>query len=136
MHNLDKNKSTNPTRAERERYGRRAELVAAAFLMLKGHRILARRHRTPHGEIDLIAKRGRRLAFVEVKYRASSSAHESAIGPYQADRIARAATHWIATRPAYRDCEMGFDAIFVAPWSRPILIRDALQPVGTFGRTF
>ncbi|NOU04834.1 MAG: YraN family protein [Hyphomicrobiaceae bacterium] len=133
---MDRSNSKIPTRTDRERYGRRAELIAAAFLMLKGHRILARRHRTPFGEIDIIAKRGRRLAFVEVKYRATSTNHQSAISPQQAARIARAATHWLAAHPALGDSDMGFDAIFIAPWRRPILLRDALQPVGTSGRTF
>ena len=54
-------------RLERLRRGNIAELIAAGLLMAKGYRILARRHRTPYGEIDVIAARWRRIAFVEVK---------------------------------------------------------------------
>ncbi len=61
-------------RTERRRRYRRgwvSEHLAAVFLMAKGYRVLARRQKTPAGEIDLIAVRGRRLVFVEVKQRAS-----------------------------------------------------------------
>src|SRR5262245_50440766 len=71
--------------------GRVSELVAAAALMLKGYRILGRRVRTPYGEIDLIAVRGLRVAFVEVKRRATQDAAQGAVSPRQAGRIARAA---------------------------------------------
>ena len=61
--------SPDPQRIAREQKGRVAEAIAAVVLMLKGYRILARRRRTPQGEIDLIAVRGRRLAFVRRKGR-------------------------------------------------------------------
>ena len=61
----------SPDRIARYRRGRLSEWVAAAALLAKGYRILGRRVRTPYGEIDLIAVRGRRLAFVEVKRRAT-----------------------------------------------------------------
>lgn len=51
------------------RHGLFAETIAALMLRAKGHRILARRYKTPVGEIDLVALKGRRLAFVEVKHR-------------------------------------------------------------------
>ena len=51
------------------RHGLFAETVAALLLRLKGHRIVARRYKTPVGEIDLVALKGKRLAFVEVKRR-------------------------------------------------------------------
>jgi putative endonuclease len=59
-------------RQSAERGGRRAESLAAWWLRLKGWRILARRVRTPVGEIDLVARRGRTIAFVEVKARATA----------------------------------------------------------------
>lgn len=123
-------------RAERERHGRRAETIAAAYLMLLGHRILARRHRTPFGEIDIIAKRGRRIAFVEVKFRATTADTERALARQQAGRIARAASHWMSKHPGLRDHDQAFDAVLIAPWSRPRLIKDALQPIGTSGPRF
>ena len=61
------------TRRRAERGGRRAEALAALWLRLKGWTILARRVRTPVGEVDLIARRGRTIAFVEVKARASAA---------------------------------------------------------------
>ena len=52
-----------------EQRGRRAENIAAMFLRLKGYTILDRRCRTPFGEIDIIARRGKTIVFVEVKAR-------------------------------------------------------------------
>jgi putative endonuclease len=104
--------------------------VAAVFLMLHGYRILAQRHRTPYGELDLIAKRGRRLAFVEVKYRRTREAGEAALTPYQMQRMHNAAEYWVSRHQGAVDLEQGFDAVIVRPWAWPILMRDACQPVG------
>ena len=90
-----------------ERRGRASEMIAALVLMAKGYRILARRHRTPLGEIDLIAVRGRRLAFVEVKRRSTLAEAQAAIADHQAQRIASAAEQWVWRHPAYRDYEIG-----------------------------
>jgi putative endonuclease len=98
--------------------------------MAKGYRILARRFRTPYGEIDLIAVRGRRLAFVEVKRRATRLEGEAAVTPRQAGRIARAAEFWVSRRPAYRDHERGLDVVFVMPGRLPVHIPEALQGIG------
>ena len=117
----------SPERIERYRRGRLSELLAAAGLMLKGYRILARRCRTPYGEIDLIAVRGRRLAFVEVKRRATRADAEAAIAPRQAARIARAAAYWVSRHMAYRDHDLGLDVVFVLPRKLPVHIPDALQ---------
>ena len=117
-------------RVARERGGRWAEHVAAVFLMLHGYHILARRHRTPYGELDLIARRGKRLAFVEVKYRRTREAGEAALTPFQMQRMHTAAEHWLAKYPALADHEQGFDAVIVLPWKFPLLMRDACQPVG------
>jgi len=79
----------SPDRIARYRRGRLSEWVAAAALLARGYRILGRRVRTPHGEIDLIAVRGRRLAFVEVKRRATRAEAEAALSTRQAGRMAR-----------------------------------------------
>ncbi len=85
--------------------------------MLRGYRILARRHRTPYGEIDLIARRGQRLAFVEVKRRPTMMAAEWSLTPTQAERIGRAAEHFVRQHRRYRDCEMGMDLMLLdAGW--------------------
>lgn len=88
--------------------------------MLRGYRILAIREKTPSGEIDLIAVRGRRLAFVEVKQRTNQEAAEAAITGKQRNRVRRAANLWLARHPPYQAHEIGFDLIFVIgrrwPW--------------------
>jgi len=111
-----------------ERRGRASEMIAALVLMAKGYRILARRHRTPLGEIDLIAVRGRRLAFVEVKRRSTLAEAQAAIADHQAQRIASAAEQWVWRHPAYRDYEIGLDAILLAPGHWPRHTQNALQP--------
>jgi putative endonuclease len=114
-------------RRQRERMGRWAELIAAAVLCLKGYRILARRYRSKAGEIDLIAVRGRRLAFVEVKRRPTMDAAEAAKTFRQARRIARAAEQWVWRHPAYRDYEIGLDALLLVPGRLPRHQPNALQ---------
>ncbi len=114
-------------RLARYRRGRFSELVAAAALLARGYRILQRRCRTPYGEIDLIAVRGRRLAFVEVKRRATRGEAEAALTQYQARRTARAADFWVGRNPRYRDHDRGLDAILVLPRRLPVYLPDALQ---------
>jgi putative endonuclease len=115
-------------RRKRERRGRLSEFVAAALLVLKGYRILARRHRSPYGEIDLIAVRGNRLAFVEVKLRQTLEEAEAAKTRRQADRLYRAAGHWTWRNAAYRRHQIGLDAVLVSPGRWPRHQPDALQP--------
>ena len=119
--------SQRADRIGRYRRGRTSEHIAAALLIAKGYRILARRHRTPSGEIDLIAKRGRRLAFVEVKARANRAEAEAALKAGQTQRMRRAADFWLSRHPRYDDFSIGFDAVFVLPWRWPIHVPDALQ---------
>jgi putative endonuclease len=130
MREADPDRTPDPRRVARERGGRWAEHVVAVFLMLHGYRILARRHRTPFGELDLIAKRGNRLAFVEVKYRQTREAGEASLTEFQMRRMHNAAEHWVARHPRAISMEQGFDAVIVTPWARPILMRDACQPDG------
>lgn len=106
--------------------GRAAEWVAGALLTMKGYRILVRRLKTPAGEIDIVAARGKRIAFVEVKYRPDVAGLEAAIGPRQRARIRRASELWIARNPRYREHEVGFDIVFVSPRRLPRHIPNAL----------
>jgi putative endonuclease len=115
-------------RRRSERHGRLAEWIAAAVLIVRGYRILAMRQRTPAGEIDLIGRRGSRLAFVEVKWRGDAGTLDHAIGPRQAARVARAAEHWVWRQPDLRGCEIGLDCILLAPGRLPRYIANALQP--------
>lgn len=114
-------------RRARLRRGMTGELAAAAVLLLKGYRILARRERTPYGEIDLIAARPGRIAFVEVKRRTTRDDAEAALTPHQAGRVQRAADYWIARHPAYQTREIGIDAILVVPRRWPVHIPNALD---------
>ena len=122
-----RNTQASTERIARLRRGRLSEWLAAAILMAKGYRILARRVRTPFGEIDLIAVRGRRLAFVEVKRRATRLDAEAALSPRQSGRIARAAEFWVSRHAAYREHERGLDAVLVMPGRLPVHLVDALH---------
>ncbi len=108
--------------------GLRAEALAALFLQLKGYRILARRMKTRAGEIDLVARRGRCLVFVEVKARGDMLAAADALLMRQRARLARAAELFVSTRPAFADHDMRFDVVLIAPRSWPRHLPDAWRP--------
>ena len=78
--------------------------------------------KTRAGEIDIIAVRGKRLVFVEVKRRLTADAAEAAIGGRQAARIHASADYWLAHRPRYHGHEQGFDLILLVPrrWPRHV----------------
>ena len=100
-------------------YGLKAESIAALLLRLKGYRILARRFVVSGGEIDLIARRGGSIAFVEVKARADMEAAAISISATKRRRIARAARVWLARNPWAAGLTLRGDAIFVAPGRLP-----------------
>lgn len=106
-------------RRGRERAGRLAEALAACLLRAKGYRILARRFATPVGEIDLVARRGDLVLFVEVKRRGRTADALGALRPRQQERIARAAAWFLQQRPTLTACAVRFDLIALAPW-RPL----------------
>lgn len=110
----------------RYRRGRSAEWLAAAFLMLKGHSILARRFKVHGGEIDLITLRAGRIAFVEVKRRKTVEECRASITPRLRRRARRAADIWLARNPRYQSHDLGFDIVFIRPRSWPTHLRDAL----------
>jgi len=99
--------------------GRRGEVLAALWLMAKGYRILARRFRTPHGEIDIVARRRNLLAFVEVKARATLDDAAFAVTPRQQGRIIDAAQAWLMAHPEHANFELRFDAMLIAPRRLP-----------------
>ena len=107
-----------------ERRGRIGEAFAAPWLNLQGWRIIARRARTPVGEIDLIARRGRTTLFVEVKTRATSAQLDMAIDEYRLSRVA-AAVNMLAARFARPGDDIRIDVILLAPWALPRHIRNA-----------
>ncbi|CAL74144.1 conserved hypothetical protein [Bradyrhizobium sp. ORS 278] len=112
-------KTASPERVAAFRTGLSAEARAAALLIAKGYRILAKRFRTPHGEIDLIARKRGLVAFVEVKARASLDDAAYAVTPRQQQRIIDAAQAWLMAHPDHAELELRFDAILVAPRSLP-----------------
>jgi putative endonuclease len=101
------------------RSGRTAEALCAWALRLKGYRILARNWRTPAGEADIVARRGRVLAFVEVKARASHAAGIEAVSPRQRRRVRRAAELFLAAHPRLAALDMRFDIMTIAPGRWP-----------------
>jgi putative endonuclease len=101
-----------------------AETLVALLLRLKGHRIVARRYATPVGEIDLVAIKGRRLAFVEVKRRKTADDAVWTVTAKQRRRIVRAAQYWLAKHPAFAGHDI-FDVVLAAPWRFPRVIANA-----------
>ena len=110
------------------RAGVEAESHAAVMLADRGFSILGRRFRSPAGEIDLIARNGSHLAFVEVKTRRTLFDAAWSVTPRQQKRIAEAAEHWLQCFPEHGDCDITFDAILVAPRQHPEYIPDAFRP--------
>lgn len=108
--------------------GLRAEALAAWLLRLKLYRIVGRRVKTRLGEIDLIARRGRMLVFVEVKARGEALAAAEALSLQQRGRLARAAALYAAARPEFADFDMRFDVVLMTPGRLPVHLRDAWQP--------
>jgi putative endonuclease len=87
-------------------------------LRLQGWRILARRARVPGGEVDLVARRGRTLAFIEVKQRATEDAAAWALDEYRLRRVAVAAER-LAPRYARDGDDIRIDALFLVPRRLP-----------------
>jgi putative endonuclease len=108
-----------PARVAAFRTGLSAETRAAAYLMAKGYRILAKRFRTPYGEIDIVARKRNLLAFVEVKARASLDDAAYAVTPRQQARIIDAAQAWLMAHPEHAEFELRFDAMLIAPRRLP-----------------
>ena len=109
----------DPRRIAAFRTGLSAESRAAALLVMKGYRILARRFRTPVGEIDIVAGRRQTLVFVEVKARAAFDAAAEAVTERQRRRIVAAAEYWLAARPQDAEGDIRFDVVLVAPGKIP-----------------
>ena len=105
--------------------GRRAEIWAALWLMMKGYRILGFRLKTRQAEIDLLAIRGRTLAVVEVKQRASLLIALETVSFDQRARLRRAGAALAASRPALRGAAVRLDLMALAPGKLPRHIPDA-----------
>jgi putative endonuclease len=113
-------------RQEAEKRGRGAETLACWYLRLHGWRILARRARVPGGEVDIVARRGRTLAFVEVKARASEETAALALDEWRLRRVALAAER-LAPRFMRAGDDIRIDAMFVIPGRWPRHLKNVWQ---------
>jgi len=105
-----------------------AESLCRLALRLKFYRILAKRYKTPFGEIDIVAQRGDTIAAIEVKARANRDEALESIQPKQRQRIERAALDFIARNPHFNGHNLRFDIMLVAPRALPVHIPDAWRP--------
>jgi putative endonuclease len=110
---------TRPSRRRAHLFGLRAEFLAATLLICKGYRIIERRYGLNGGEIDIIARRGGTVAFVEVKARGDIDDAASAISETKRRRISRAARLWVTRNSWSMSENLRGDAIFVAPGRLP-----------------
>lgn len=118
-------KGADQKRIRAERLGRWSEYRAALALLLKGYRIVALRYKTKAGEVDIIARRGDLVIFVEVKARKGLRAGVDAIGYAAERRIANAANHWLRGRSDATRLSFRHDIIVVRPWHWPTHFEDA-----------
>ena len=103
------------SRQSSESFGRGAETYAAIYLRICGYKILARREKTPFGEIDLIARKAGLLVFIEVKYRRDKAALTTSLSPQSQQRIIKAAHYLTSRTPKFQTMNQRFDLVFTAP---------------------
>lgn len=113
-----------------QRHGLWAETLAAWRLRLAGYHVLQRNFRVATGEIDLIVRRGRTVAFVEVKARPDRALAAESILPFQQTRIRNAARAFLARRPELAGLDFRFDVVLVCPGRLPHHIPDAWRDSG------
>ena len=107
------------------RRGSFSEYLAAFSLMLRGYRILAMRYRVKSGEIDIIARKGDLVSFVEVKARATAADSVFAVNGLTQSRIKNASLYWLQTQKDASQMSYSYDIIAVRPWRWPEHFRDA-----------
>ena len=108
-------------------FGRRAEQLAILFLRAKGYRILARTYIVRGGEIDVIARRGSAVAFVEVKARPTLDEALIAVTPAKQRRMSVAARHWLSANQWAMRCSLRGDLMAIAPWRVPRHLIGAIE---------
>ena len=117
-------KSSLSRRRASYRRGLRAEFWASLFLMLKGYSIVSRRFKTPVGEIDLIARKGTVIAFVEVKARSSVELALDSVSYSSRSRIESAGDWWISRQKDGNLLSWRFDIIAIVPFRLPVHFKD------------
>jgi len=128
---MRQNRRSGTARRQRaQRRGRLAEWLCLWHLRLRGWRILARGWRCPSGEIDILARRGRVLAVIEVKSRGEIAVAATALAPRQRRRIVRAAEAFLLARPDLAGLDLRFDLMMVAPLRLPRHWRGAWRADG------
>ncbi|WEK04147.1 MAG: YraN family protein [Candidatus Devosia phytovorans] len=120
-------KSKNKARVRAYFGGHRGEALAAWYLRCKFYRILARRFKTPLGEIDLVVERFGTIVFVEVKARTSTASELQTLESINDRRIMAAADYWLAKHPRHAQTDLRFDIIFLARGRWPRHIVNAFQ---------
>jgi putative endonuclease len=103
--------------------GKGAEKIAAFYLRVKGYEILEQRFKTPVGEIDLLARKGKTLIAIEVKRRDNLEKASLALTAFQKKRIERALLHYLTGKSSCLD--LRFDVVLISPWTWPRHIRGA-----------
>lgn len=104
--------------------GHIGEFVASIVLMCKGFSIIARRYKTKHGEIDIVAKKDNLLIFVEVKARKNDEKCFIAITTKQMQRVQNASKIFLSQHPKYANFFTRYDVVLVANWSIPLHIEN------------
>lgn len=107
------------------RRGYISEYLAALSLILRGHRILAMRYKVKSGEIDIIARKGEVVSFIEVKARSTSQDSVFAVNGMTQTRIRNASLHWLKGQKDAGRLSLSYDIIAVRPWRWPRHFRDA-----------
>ncbi len=115
------------TRRAAEARGRQGEALAAWWLRLRGWRIVARRQRVAAGEVDLVARRGGTLAFIEVKWRGNAADLATSVDAWRLRRVAAAAA-MLAPRLARPQENIRIDVMLLAPWRLPHHLTNVWQP--------
>lgn len=111
--------SPAPARVAAFNNGIHSETRAADYLLARGYEILARRYKTPHGEVDLVAQSDKTIVFVEVKARARLDDAAYAVTLRQQRRIIDAARAWLSAHPEHDGFDLRFDVLLIAPKGQP-----------------
>lgn len=107
------------------RWGVLAERMSIWLLRFKGYKVLETRYKTKMGEVDIIASRGRKIVFIEVKARPDLKRGLECISSKQRERIYHAAQIFLSRNPKKDFNQLRFDVMVVVPWRLPYHLEDA-----------